>query len=226
MQLAYTYYESGQAEQAIATLEQGLRNGAPDRELRIRLGLYLAETGVDTAKAIKILEGLPDTDAEALNSLGVAYGAAGRYADAIATFRKILALDSTNGLALQNIATMYLRQALPPNARDRARLLQDAETHARQAIAVDPALAKAHNTLGVVLFQLGRVNDAIDEWQRAVALDGTEFDALYNLWQELARAGRRDEALRYGEQYLRTAPPYYREEIARIRAYAAGRLPL
>ncbi len=223
MQLAYTYYESGQAEQAIATLEQALKNGAPDRDVRIRLGLYLAETGVDTARAIALLEGLPDTDAEALNSLGVAYGAAGRYADAIRTFRKILALDSTNGLALQNIATMYLRQAQPPAARDRARLLQEAETHARQAIAVDPALAKAYNTLGVTLFQLGRANDAIDAWQRAVTLDGTEFDALYNLWQELARAGRRDEAIRYGEQYVRTAPPYYREEIGRIRAYLAGR---
>ena len=222
IQLAYVYYESGQIEPAIATLEQALRNGVPDRDVRIRLGLYLAETGVDTGRAIKLLEGLPDTDAEALNSLGVAYGAADRYQDAIKAFRRILALDPTNGLALQNIATMYLKEAETRrgNLTDQ---LKQAETHARQAIAVDPALAKAHTTLGVALFQQGRTADAIDEWKRAVTLDAAEIDALYNLWLELAKAGRHDEARLYGEQYVKTAPPYNRDEIMRIRAYLSGK---
>jgi arylsulfatase A-like enzyme/Flp pilus assembly protein TadD len=222
IQLSYVYYESGQMEQAIATLEQALQNGVPDRDVRIRLGLYLAETRVDTKRAIKLLEGLPDTDAEALNSLGVAYGAAGRYADAIGAFRRILSLDATNGLALQNIATMYLHDAEARPA-GKAERLKQAEAHARQAIAVDPALAKAHTTLGVALFRQGQAADAIEEWKRAVTLDAAEFDALYNLWQELARAGRHDEARTYGEQYVRTAPPYLREEIARIRAYLQGK---
>ena len=39
-------------------------------------------------------------DVEALNGLGVAYGDAGRYGDAIGTFKKVLVLDPTNGLAL------------------------------------------------------------------------------------------------------------------------------
>jgi arylsulfatase A-like enzyme/Flp pilus assembly protein TadD len=221
IQLAYVYYESGQTEQAIATLEQALRNGVPDRDVRIRLGLYLAESGIDEGRAIKLLQGLPDTDAEALNSLGVAYGAAGRFADAVKAFQRILALDSTNGLALQNIATMYLREA---EARGKTpERLKQAETYARQAIAVDPALGKAHTTLGVALFQQGRAADAIEEWKKAVALDAAEIDALYNLWLELARAGRHDEARSYGEQYVRTAPPYNRAEIAQISAYLKGR---
>jgi arylsulfatase A-like enzyme/Flp pilus assembly protein TadD len=219
IQLAYAYYESGQAEQAIATLEQALKNGAPDRDIRIRLALYLAETKVDPARAIKLVGGLPDTDVEALNSLGAAYDAAERYADAIGAFRKILVLDPTNGLALQNIASMYVRQAIQPGAKDKAQKLQEGEKYARQAIAVDPALAKAHNTLGAALFSMGRTNDAIEEWKQAVALDGTEFDALFNLWERLAGANRRDEALKYGEQFVRTAPPYYRAEIAQIRSY-------
>lgn len=222
VQLAHAYYESGQAEQAIATLEQALSNGVPDREVRIRLGLYLAETRVNTGRAVKLLEGLPDTDVEALNSLGVAYGAAGRLADAIRTFRRILALDPTNGLALQNIAAMFLEEA-EARRGNTADHLKDAEAHARQAIATDPALAKAHTTLGVALSQQGRAPEALEAWKRAVALDSTEFDALYNLWLELARAGRHDEARTYGDQYVRTAPPYFREEIMRIRAYLAGK---
>jgi arylsulfatase A-like enzyme/Flp pilus assembly protein TadD len=222
IQLAHTYYESGQTEKAIATLEQALSNGVPDRDVRIRLGLYLAETRVDTGKAIKLLEGLPETDAEALNSLGVAYGAAGRYGDAIRAFQRILELDPTNGLALQNIATMYLEEAGTKRGDNTERFKQ-AESHARQAIAVDPALAKAHTTLGVALFRQGRAADALEEWKQAVKLDATEFDALYNLWLELAKAGRHEEARAYGEQYVRTAPPYNRDEIMQIRAYLTGR---
>ena len=44
--------------------------------------------------------------------LGIAYGDAGRYDEAIRTFRSVLALDATNGLAYQNLASMVLRQAL------------------------------------------------------------------------------------------------------------------
>ncbi len=224
IQLAYAYYESGQVEPAIATLEQALRNGVPDRDVRIRLGLYLAESRVDTVRAIRLLEGLPESDAEAMNALGVAYGEAGRYGDAIRGFKKVLALDPTNGLALQNIASMMLRQVPEkPGSKDLS-ILKDAETFARQAIAADPALAKAHTTLGVILFRMGGNAAAIDEWKRAVELDGAEFDALYNLWLELAKAGRRDEALTYGQQYVRTAPPaFFRGEIEQIKAYISGK---
>ena len=37
----------------------------------------------------------------------------------------------------------------------------------------------------------------------------TQFNALYNLWLELAQAGRRDEAAAYGRQFVATAPPAF-----------------
>ena len=43
-------------------------------------------------------------------------------------------------------------------------------------------------------------------WKRAVALNPTEFDALYNLTVTLVDLGRRDEARAYGERYVATAP--------------------
>ena len=67
----------------------------------------------------------------------------------------------------------------------------------------------AYTTLGVVQATLGRKNDAIDTWKRAVDLDPTQFNALYNLWSELAAAGRRDEAIRYGRRFVSTAPPVF-----------------
>lgn len=216
--LAYQYWEGGQPQRAIETLERGLRSGAPDRDLRVRLGVYLAESGADARRAIALLEGLPEEDVEALNSLGIAYGAAGRYADAIRAFNRVLALDATNALALQNLASMALRQAL--GMRDeRAAMakMQEAEGYVRRALQADPTLAGVHTIMGVILSGRGRKSEAIDSWKRAVALSPSEFNALYNLWVELAAAGRRAEAVEYGQQFLATAPPAFfareREQI-------------
>jgi arylsulfatase A-like enzyme/Flp pilus assembly protein TadD len=219
--LAHVFWESGQPDRAVAVLEKGLRNGAPDRDLRVRLGVYLAESGADPAKAITVLKDLPDDDVEALNSLGIAFGAAQRYEDAVRTFERLLTLDPTNGLAHQNVASMRLRQALATRDRPGAQaLLQQAETFARKALNLDPGLAGAHTILGVILSGSGRKSDAIESWKRAVAIDATEFNALYNLWLELASAGRRDEAIAYGRQFVATAPPAFfadeRQQIARF----------
>jgi arylsulfatase A-like enzyme/Flp pilus assembly protein TadD len=224
MALAYAFWESGDPQQAIAVLEKGLSSGAPDRDIRIRLGIYLAESHVDSAKAIRLLEGMSAEDVEALNGLGVAYGDAGRYPDALRTFRQILTLDPTNGLAYQNLASIVLREALASrNDGERRAKLQEAEAHARKAIEVDPTLADAYTTLGVLLSTTGRKEDAIASWERAVALDAAQFNALYNLWFELAAAGRREDATRYGRQFVDTAPPaFFAPDIARVRAYLAG----
>jgi arylsulfatase A-like enzyme/Flp pilus assembly protein TadD len=219
--LAHAYWEAGRPQPAIATLEKALASGAPDRDVRIRLGLYLAESHTDSGRAIKLLEGMPPDDVEALNGLGVAYGDAGRFDDAIGTFRQVLALDPTNGIAYQNLASMVLRQALGAKGEgDRRTKLQDAERFARQALDADPALPDAHTTLGVILSTYGRKADAIESWKRAVTLDGAQFNALYNLWFELAAAGRRAEAIAYGRQFVATAPPaFFKADIDRVRTY-------
>ncbi|MDQ3068366.1 MAG: sulfatase-like hydrolase/transferase [Acidobacteriota bacterium] len=223
--LAHAHWQAGQPAQAVAALERGLRNGAPDRDIRIRLATYISEGGGPPAKAVSLLEGLPDHDVEALNALGIAYGASERYAQAIATFRKALALDATNAIAHQNLASMTLREAL--GTRDESAALakmREAESFARTALAADPELAGAHTIMGVILSGTGRKGEAIESWKRAVAFDAGEFNALYNLWLELAAAGRRDEAVAYGRQFVATAPPaFFARERAQISAFLGGR---
>jgi arylsulfatase A-like enzyme/tetratricopeptide (TPR) repeat protein len=222
--LSHTQWEAGDAQGAIATLEQALKSGAQDRTVRIRLGLYLAESHTDPQRAIAVLEdSMTSDDVEALNGLGVAYGDAGRYDDALRAFRRILTLDSTNGIALQNVASMELRLALNTKApADRQARIQEAERYDRQAIAADPQLGDAYTTLGVIQSTTGRKADAIDSWKKAVALDHEQFDALYNLWFELASAGRRDEARQYGQQFVETAPPaLFAKDIEEVKRYLA-----
>jgi arylsulfatase A-like enzyme/Tfp pilus assembly protein PilF len=220
--LAHAFWEAGDPRQAITTLEQGLKNGAPDRDIRIRLGLYLAESHVDSGRAITLLEGMPSTDVEALNGLGVAYGDAGRHADATRTFQRVLTLDPGNGIAYQNLASIALKEALGSGGARQSKL-KEAEQLARKALDADPSLPDAHTTLGVILSSSGRKNEAIDSWKQAVTLDGSQFNAIYNLWFELAAAGRHDEARIYAAQFVERAPPaFFRPDIERVKKYLEG----
>lgn len=194
--LARAHWSVGDAQSAVAVLDRALSAGVTNDEIRLRLGLYLAESRIDIPRALAVLGTLPGDDIEALNALGVAYGAGDRWNDAIKTFERILAIDPGNALALQNIAAMYLSR------ND----LASAERFARQAIDRDPALAKAFTTLGVVFARSGRRDQAVDQWKRAVELDRTEFDALYNLVVLLVEGGRMGEARTFAKQFVDTAP--------------------
>jgi tetratricopeptide (TPR) repeat protein len=219
--LAHVFWESGRPREAIGTLEQALAAGAPDHELRLRLGLYLAESGIDLRRAVTLLERLPRTDAEVLNGLGIAYLMAGRPADATRAFREVLALDATNGLAYQNLATVVLQEAqTAASPEHRQRLLAQADELIHQALDADPSLAKAYTTLGVVQAQTNRRIEAVESWKRAIALDPHEFDALYNLTVTLIEAGQMDAARGYARQFVATAPPAsYGEAIQQFRAF-------
>lgn len=220
MSLSYAYWSTGRVAEAIQTLEAGLRAGAPDRDLRIRLGIYLAESHTNAQRAIQVLTGLPDTDVEALNGLGIAHLDAKHYAEAQQAFTRVLALDPTNGLAYQNLATTALSMYVAGNKKDASKL-DEAEAYLRKAIDADPQLAGAYTAFGVTMSYKGRTADAIDAWKRAVEIDPMDGNALYNLWFELAKANRNTEAMPYARQYLAIAPPS--PERASIERWAGGR---
>jgi arylsulfatase A-like enzyme/Flp pilus assembly protein TadD len=205
--LSFVLWQSGRPAQAIAALEMALTHGVLQRDIQVKLGTYLVEVGA-AAKAIPLLEALPRDDAEALNALGIAYASAGRPADAMRMFRRALEFDPTSGLAHQNIGTLHLQ------AGD----LKAAEAELRQALEIDPTVSGALTTLGVVLVKTGRGSEAVDSWTRAVELEPTEFDALYNLTIELLAQGRIDDARKFGDRYLASAPPaLYARDLAYLR---------
>jgi arylsulfatase A-like enzyme/Flp pilus assembly protein TadD len=204
--LALVYWRTGRGQDAIATLETALLNGVTQSEVRIKLGQYLAQSG-QPGKAIALLEHGAGDDPDALVALGNAYLLGGRNGDAAQTFRRLLVIDPSNGLAYENIGTVQLQ----------AKNFVAAEASLRRAVELDPTLAGAHTALGVVLANTGRTEEAVDAWKRAVALDGTELNALFNLTVNLAAAGRHDEARTYGERFIAAAPPALQKDVATIR---------
>jgi arylsulfatase A-like enzyme/Flp pilus assembly protein TadD len=157
--LALVYWRAGRPALAIETLETALRNGVTQPEVRIRLSQYLAESGA-AAKAIALLEKDAGDDPDALLALGNAFTAAGRNADAVRTYTRLLELDPDNASAYENMGVAQLQ------ARD----LGPAEASLRRAIQLDPNLPAAHTALGVILAQTGRKTEAIKAWKRAAAL--------------------------------------------------------
>jgi type IV pilus biogenesis/stability protein PilW len=73
----------------------------------------------------------------------------------------------------------------------------DAEKEYRRAIELKPGLSEAHNNLGQLLARRGRLAEAIDEFDTALAnmYYREPFSARYNKGRALAQLGRRDEAL-------------------------------
>ncbi len=204
--LALAYWRGGRPADAIATLEDALRNGVTQSEVRIKLGQYLAESG-QPGKAVALLAGDTGDDPDALISLGNAYQLAGQPAAAIKTFKRLLEIDPRNGLAWENIGTSQLQTGD----------VAAAETSLRRAIELDKSLAGAYTALGVVLAGTNRKSEAIDAWKSAIAIDAVELNALYNLTLNLAAAGRRDEARVYGEKFIAAAPQTMGADVAVMR---------
>ena len=209
--MAFVYWQMGRLRDAVATLELALKNGITQREVRIKLGQYLTESG-QPVRAVELLETFAGDDPDALVGLGNAYQYAGRSADAMRTFRHLLEVDPANGLAHENIGTIQLQ------SRD----YRAAEASLRRALELDPGLPGAYTALGVVLASTDRKSEAIEAWKRAVDLNRNEFNAMFNLTVNLAAAGRVEEARAYGERFISTAPPSMQQDVATIRRLLGG----
>ncbi|MGA8809597.1 MAG: tetratricopeptide repeat protein, partial [Thermoanaerobaculia bacterium] len=71
---------------------------------------------------------------------------------------------------------------------------------------LNPRLPLALNTLGVVYARQGDYAHAVDSWNRAVAIDPRQYDALFNAGLVEGRAGHLNEAKSALSRFVATAP--------------------
>jgi Flp pilus assembly protein TadD len=64
----------------------------------------------------------------------------------------------------------------------------------REVVRLDPKLAQAHNDLGDILAAKGHLDNAIFEYQLAIAAEPAFAEAHLSLGLTLERIGRRNEA--------------------------------
>ncbi len=109
--------------------------------------------------------------AETLNNIGVTLGDLGRYAEAIAYFKKGLAAFPGSAQLNRNLGIAFYRTG------DRAAAI----VHLREAIRLRPDLVGPYSDLGLILTELNRHNEAIRILQKAVRLDDHDAVAFHNL---------------------------------------------
>src|SRR3990170_736720 len=83
----------------------------------------------------------------------------------------------------------------------------------REALQLDPDNTQYHNTLGLVLLNLGRPVDAQAEFQTAIDLDKSSPDLQHNLGIALAQQNRFDDAIAAYRKAL-AYPTYTTPEVA------------
>ena len=83
----------------------------------------------------------------------------------------------------------------------------------KEALQLDPENAQYHNTLGLVLLNLGRPVEAQAEFQTAIDLDKTSPDLQHNLGIAMAQQNRFEDAIAAYKKAL-NFPTYTTPEVA------------
>ena len=158
--------------------------------------MYLSEIG-RLDEALPLLEAAaarPDAGVDALNALGIGYARRGGQTP-LAVFGRILDIDARNVMALQNIGSARLAAGdldgaarVPAGARRQSGLGRSSHGPGRRR---EPAWDRAA---------------AIEAWTRAVRLNPSDFDALFNLATELINAGQTAAARPLVERFVHRRP--------------------
>ena len=132
-------------------------------------------------------------------------------AEAMATYQRVLELDTEHPAAHINLGTLYYNR--------QEYVL--AEKHYRRAIAIDQRYALAYFDLGNVLDETGRVAEAIQAYSTALQLAPTYGDAHYNLALAYEKTREPRKALKHWRSYIKldTSGPWAvhaRNQIKRI----------
>ncbi len=98
----------------------------------------------------------------------------------------------------------------------------------KQALAIDPQYAAAHNVRGLVLMRLGDLRGAEESFRRSLSLGGRDGDVLHNLGWLQCQQNRYTEAQQTFQQAL--AAPGYRGQAKTVMTQGlcqarAGQLP-
>ena len=91
----------------------------------------------------------------------------------------------------------------------------------RTTLAKNPDCWMAHNNLGLLLKNQGRIDEAIDHYHQALQLDPNAWDALNDLGAALAARGQFDEAIQYYRKSLEIDPSRFAVENNLGHALAA-----
>jgi tetratricopeptide (TPR) repeat protein len=200
--LSQTLMAQGRAEDAVRTLEEGVRDNPGNYALLSTLGLLLVMSRRDDRAEVVLDKALTiiDFDPDAWNNLGGVRMRKGDQEKALECFERAVSLDPQFTLAYLNIGLLrldlYFGRGRNPDD------LALAVKNLRQAVSLDAGLTPALRALGAALMASGNTDEAIGVWEKAVAANPKDDLSTYNLGLAYLKKGDRARALRSFETYL------------------------
>jgi len=167
--LAQLYQDANRAVDAVRTLEQAQSKFPSEASIPFELGAVLEKQKryADAETAFRKVLGLDPEYAPALNYLGYMLADRGeRLDESVAYLQKALQLDPDNGSYLDSLGWAYFKGNQLDLAEDN---LKRAADQLRTNSVIQDHYAD-------VLFKLGRYDEAITIWTRALAGDGDSID--------------------------------------------------
>jgi serine/threonine-protein kinase len=215
---------AGAAASAVRLLRRAWQHKPADFWVNHGLGVTLQQvTPPERDEAVRFLTAAvalrPHSPGARFN-LGNALHDKGQTDEAIACYRKAIALDPKCALAHNNLADV-LANAPDPKWRDPAQAVAEA----RKATELDPKLGMAWNTLGEAYSRTGRWQDAITALQKGLALrQGGIGEDFFFLAMALQRAGHQEEARQWYDKDVAWMDQHAPKDPAlrRYRAEAAA----
>ncbi len=125
-------------------------------------------------------------------NLGVALVEKGRFDEAIQEYRKGLAISPRHQDTLYNLSAALRAKGNLLLAQGRS---SDAASWYAESLAIRPDDVECLANLGIALAAQGHLQDAVEQFRRAVIIDGSRPGLHLNLGSCLARQGRLDEAI-------------------------------
>jgi TolB-like protein/Tfp pilus assembly protein PilF len=171
------------------------------------LGLELVE--VEAARLKRTPAANANADDLALQCAGIAQktGFVGKDADAgYRLCEQALALDPNNVPALVTLSTKFFLPVLKGVSRDPKSDLERADELASKALALDPNFAIGHVVMAGTRRGQRRADDAIAEYERALALDPAQADAAKGLGFLYLALGQFEKSLEFLDRATRLSP--------------------
>lgn len=161
---------------------------------KIPMILFITLSMIFCASSEKRLAKKRDTDPQYQYNVGLVYLQNGKYDEAIRYFQKSLSLRTNFDLALNAMGLAFFMKGE----------FQQAVTYFEKCIQVNPGFTEARNYLGSVYQELGMLNNAEQEYRKAIEDETYKSRELpyYNLARLYYAQGKDEEALELVEKSI------------------------
>jgi arylsulfatase A-like enzyme/Tfp pilus assembly protein PilF len=210
MTLAQIERDLGRIEEAVEAMRRAFELQPGDPATLALLASYLTQAG-RPAEAAELTEahlGRDQPDIDVLFVRSIALARLDRSSEAFVLLERTRELDPDNPMIPVYVGTLHLMAGRQAQAR----------TSFDEALALNPGTVRAHTSLAVMASEEGRIDDALEHWRRATALDRREFAKLLVIAGRMWASGQEGAARPLLEHFAAAAPRnLFGPDIDRVR---------